>query len=98
MTKKRPLLIKIYRSKRKCNRKKVLTVTDRERSILEYRFGLIDGKQHTLAEVGSQFNVTRERIRQIEAGALRKIGCYKKRYTRSLSSHFIKNKIYENQN
>lgn len=45
----------------------------RERQVLELRFGLVDGKDHTLEEVGQYFNVTRERIRQIEAKALRKL-------------------------
>ena len=49
------------------------TLTDRERKVLELRFGLADGHQHTLEEVGREFNVTRERIRQIEAKALRKL-------------------------
>jgi len=48
-------------------------LTEREREVLELRFGLIDGKDHTLEEVSSYFNVTRERIRQIEAKALRKL-------------------------
>jgi RNA polymerase primary sigma factor len=48
-------------------------LTDRERQVLELRFGLIDGKDHTLEEVSNYFNVTRERIRQIEAKALRKL-------------------------
>lgn len=48
------------------------TLTDRERFVLIHRFGLLDGKPKTLEEVGSAFNVTRERIRQIEAKALRK--------------------------
>ncbi len=46
---------------------------DRERQVLELRFGLMDGKEHTLEEVSRYFNVTRERIRQIEAKALRKL-------------------------
>jgi len=51
-----------------------LTVlSDRERQVLELRFGLMDGKDHTLEEVSRYFNVTRERIRQIEAKALRKL-------------------------
>ena len=48
-------------------------LTDREREVLELRYGLIDGKDHTLEEVGQYFRVTRERIRQIEAKALRKL-------------------------
>ncbi len=48
-------------------------LTDRERQVLELRFGLLDGKDHTLEEVSRYFNVTRERIRQIEAKALRKL-------------------------
>jgi len=52
----------------------VLTsLTDRERKVLIQRFGLVDGKPKTLEEVGMEFNVTRERIRQIEAKALRKM-------------------------
>ncbi len=49
------------------------TLSDRERMVLEQRFGLADGTARTLEEVGQQFNVTRERIRQIEAKALRKM-------------------------
>lgn len=49
------------------------TLTERERKVLIQRFGLIDGKPKTLEEVGMEFNVTRERIRQIEAKALRKM-------------------------
>lgn len=49
------------------------TLSDRERKVLEYRFGLLDGKTRTLEEVGREFAVTRERIRQIEAKALRKL-------------------------
>lgn len=48
-------------------------LTDRERQVLELRYGLLDGKDHTLEEVGKYFKVTRERIRQIEAKALRKL-------------------------
>jgi RNA polymerase primary sigma factor len=48
-------------------------LSDREREVLEMRFGLNDGKDHTLEEVGREFGVTRERIRQIEAKALRKL-------------------------
>ena len=49
------------------------TLQDREKEVLELRFGLKDGTSHTLEEVGKKFNVTRERIRQIEAKALRKL-------------------------
>ena len=49
------------------------TLSDRERRVLELRFGLIDGRSRTLEEVGRDFGVTRERIRQIEAKALRKL-------------------------
>ena len=49
------------------------TLTDRERKILEMRFGLLDGYERTLEEIGKMYNVTRERIRQIEAKALRKL-------------------------
>ncbi len=49
------------------------TLTPRERKVLELRFGLEDGRSRTLEEVGREFNVTRERIRQIEAKALRKL-------------------------
>lgn len=48
-------------------------LSERERQVLELRFGLVDGKDHTLEEVGQYFNVTRERIRQIESKALRKL-------------------------
>jgi RNA polymerase primary sigma factor len=48
-------------------------LSERERQVLELRFGLLDGKDHTLEEVGQYFDVTRERIRQIEAKALRKL-------------------------
>jgi RNA polymerase primary sigma factor len=48
-------------------------LNERERKVLEMRFGLIDGRNRTLEEVGNEFGVTRERIRQIEAKALRKL-------------------------
>ena len=49
------------------------TLTDRERKVLRLRFGMDDGRARTLEEVGKEFDVTRERIRQIEAKALRKL-------------------------
>ena len=49
------------------------TLTPREEKVLRLRFGLDDGRARTLEEVGREFNVTRERIRQIEAKALRKL-------------------------
>jgi RNA polymerase primary sigma factor len=49
------------------------SLSDRERDVLKLRFGLVDGRNRTLEEVGKEFNVTRERIRQIEAKALRKL-------------------------
>ena len=49
------------------------TLTDREEKVLRLRYGLLDGKTHTLEEVGREFGVTRERIRQIESKALRKL-------------------------
>jgi RNA polymerase primary sigma factor len=48
-------------------------LTDRERGVLQLRFGLEDGRARTLEEVGKEFNVTREQIRQIEVTALRKL-------------------------
>jgi RNA polymerase primary sigma factor len=49
------------------------SLTPREKKVLVLRFGLDDGRSRTLEEVGREFNVTRERIRQIEAKALRKL-------------------------
>jgi len=49
------------------------TLNSREQRVLQLRFGLEDGRSRTLEEVGREFNVTRERIRQIEAKALRKL-------------------------
>ena len=51
----------------------LVSLNERERQVLELRFGLGDGYPRTLEEVGKQFKVTRERIRQIEAKALRKM-------------------------
>ena len=49
------------------------TLTEREKNVLVLRYGLLDGNRHTLEELGEEFNVTRERVRQIEAKALRKL-------------------------
>ncbi len=49
------------------------SLTPREEKVLRLRYGIDDGKPRTLEEVGKEFNVTRERIRQIEAKALRKL-------------------------
>ena len=49
------------------------TLSPREEKIIRMRFGMEDGSEHTLEEVGREFSVTRERIRQIEAKALRKL-------------------------
>ena len=49
------------------------SLTERERRVIELRYGLTDGRARTLEEVGAEFSVTRERIRQIEAKALRKL-------------------------
>ena len=51
----------------------ISTLTSREQEVLEMRFGMTDGVRRTLEEVGDRFQVTRERIRQIEAKALRKL-------------------------
>lgn len=58
---------------RTCATRVLASVTPREERILRMRFGLGTNKDHTLEEVGLQFSVTRERIRQIEARALRKL-------------------------
>ncbi|MBU1684399.1 sigma-70 family RNA polymerase sigma factor [Patescibacteria group bacterium] len=58
-------------------KKIICTLSPREQKILEMRFGLVDGASYTLEEVGSEFNVTRERIRQIEAKALERIRQHK---------------------
>jgi RNA polymerase primary sigma factor len=48
-------------------------LSDRERHILQHRYGLLDGEVHTLDELGKMFSLTRERIRQIEIAALKKL-------------------------
>ena len=56
-----------------CIRDRLDTLTPREEKVLRLRFGLDDGRARTLEEVGREFKVTRDRIRQIEAKALRKL-------------------------
>ena len=67
----------IAMSERQMRKKKIdevlSTLTPRENEVIRRRYGLDDGKPKTLEEVGKEFNVTRERIRQIEAKALRKL-------------------------
>ncbi|UCE41201.1 MAG: sigma-70 family RNA polymerase sigma factor [Candidatus Aminicenantes bacterium] len=64
----------VVRSNLKEKIKQILkNLTERETKILEMRYGLVDGREHTLEEVGEKFNVTRERIRQIELKAIRKL-------------------------
>ena len=53
--------------------KQLQTLSEREADVIKLRFGLYDGKTRTLEEVGKQFDITRERIRQIEAKAIRKL-------------------------
>ncbi len=48
-------------------------LTERERKILEMRFGLVDGNSHTLAEIAKEMGVSRERVRQLEAATIKKI-------------------------
>ena len=63
----------IHMNSREITAEVLQTLTPREEKVLRLRFGLQDGTEHTLEEVGQEFNVTRERIRQIEAKALRKL-------------------------
>jgi len=63
----------IHSSLRRKIKEALKNLTDRETKILEMRYGLTDGREHTLEEVGEKFNVTRERIRQIEMKAIRKL-------------------------
>ena len=68
----------------------LMTLQEREQEVLELRFGLVDGTCHTLEEVGKRFNVTRERIRQIEAKAIKKLRS-RKRVSRLGDYREIKN-------
>ena len=66
-------IISIYQILKEQLSEIISTLTDREQKIIRLRFGIGGGRPHTLEEVGVQFAVTRERIRQIEAKALRKL-------------------------
>jgi RNA polymerase primary sigma factor len=68
----------IHRSLREQIEQALDSLTEREAEVLKLRFGLLSGKEHTLEEVGDIFKVTRERIRQIEAKALRKLESFSK--------------------
>ncbi len=68
----------IHRNLREQIEQALDSLTEREAEVLKLRFGLMDGKEHTLEEVGEVFKVTRERIRQIEAKALRKLESFSK--------------------
>ncbi len=68
-----PLDVAIYASKRECVENALVTLDPREEKVLRRRFGIDDGQEQTLQEIGEYFEVTRERIRQIEAKALRKL-------------------------
>jgi RNA polymerase primary sigma factor len=68
----------IHRNLREQIEQALDSLTEREAEVLKLRFGLMDGKEHTLEEVGDVFKVTRERIRQIEAKALRKLESFSK--------------------
>jgi len=72
-TAENPSQVAAYAMLRERLREVLKTLTEREQQVLAYRFGLNDGYPRTLEEVGKQFSVTRERIRQIEAKALRKL-------------------------
>jgi RNA polymerase primary sigma factor len=63
----------VHASLREKIKETLKNLTERETRILEMRYGLVDGREHTLEEVGERFNVTRERIRQIELKAIRKL-------------------------
>lgn len=63
----------VHASLREKIKEALKNLTERETRILEMRYGLVDGREHTLEEVGERFNVTRERIRQIELKAIRKL-------------------------
>lgn len=79
----------MYHSLREHIDEALKSLTDREARVLKMRFGLGDGNEHTLEEVGQQFKVTRERIRQIEAKALRKLKHpTRSKKLRSFTNHF----------
>ena len=66
-------LTRILESLRESVRKSLDDLTDKERAVLEMRFGLVDGVYHSLEEISEKFGLTRERIRQIEGKALRRL-------------------------
>jgi len=68
-----PMEAVILESLRESVRQSLDDLTDKEREVLELRFGLVDGVYHSLEEVSEKFGLTRERIRQIESSALRKL-------------------------
>ena len=68
-----PIDAAIQANLRETTTRVLATLTPREERVIKMRFGLEDGSEHTLEEVGQSFQVTRERIRQIEAKALRKL-------------------------
>jgi RNA polymerase primary sigma factor len=55
-------------------------LTDREAGIIKYRYGLLDGKAHTLEETGREFSLTRERIRQIEKSVLKRLSDFARQH------------------
>ncbi|HNK62705.1 MAG TPA: sigma-70 family RNA polymerase sigma factor, partial [Anaerolineales bacterium] len=69
----RPAVATLAEVERQQIQRALASLSEREREVLELRFGLKDGREHTLEEVSRYFDVTRERVRQIEAKALRKL-------------------------
>jgi len=79
-----PLNYVVSRSLEESTRKVLAVLTPREEKVLRMRFGIGEKTDHTLDEISQRFDLTRERIRQIESRALRKLQCSK--YSRSLKS------------
>jgi hypothetical protein len=93
----KPLMLKIPRKKYKPRKpRKPRPITEREIYVVKYRLGLIDGKKHSLRDTGFHLNLTRERIRQIEARALLRIGCHKKRYARGIVTEVCHKELLQN--